>query len=75
MEPPALALPAAFRQRIESLELIIDFCLGEIEADEEGGGPAMESQGTGAGGGRRGEREKREREEEEKEREGGSDSR
>ena len=48
MEPSALALPAAFRQRIESLELIIDFCLGEIEAGEEGGGPAMESQGTGA---------------------------
>ena len=48
MEPAALALPAAFRQRIESLELIIDFCLGEIEADEEDGGPAMESQGTGA---------------------------
>ena len=48
MEPAALALPAAFRQRIESLELIIDFCLGEIEADEEGGGPSMESQGTGA---------------------------
>ena len=48
IEPAALALPAAFRQRIESLELIIDFCLGEIEADEEGGGPAMESQGTGA---------------------------
>ena len=48
MEPAALALPAAFRQRIESLELIIDFCLGEMEADEEGGGPAMESQGTGA---------------------------
>lgn len=48
MEPAALALPAAFRQRIESLELIIDFCLGEIEADEEGGGPAKESQGTGA---------------------------
>ena len=48
MEPAALALPAAFRQRIESLELIIDFCLGEIEAYEEGGGPAMESQGTGA---------------------------
>ena len=48
LEPAALALPAAFRQRIESLELIIDFCLGEIEADEEGGGPAMESQGTGA---------------------------
>ena len=48
MEPAALALPAAFRQRIESLELIIDFCLGEIEADEEGGGPAIESQGTGA---------------------------
>ena len=48
MEPAALGLPAAFRQRIESLELIIDFCLGEIEADEEGGGPAMESQGTGA---------------------------
>ncbi|WP_308278660.1 hypothetical protein [Prevotella sp.] len=46
MEPAALALPAAFRQRIESLELIIDFCLGEM--DEEGGGPAMESQGTGA---------------------------
>lgn len=48
MEPAALALPAAFRQRIESLELIIDFCLGEIEAGEEGGGPSMESQGTGA---------------------------
>lgn len=48
MEPAVLALPAAFRQRIESLELIIDFCLGEIEADEEGGGPEMESQGTGA---------------------------
>ena len=48
MEPAVLALPAAFRQRIESLELIIDFCLGEIEADEEGRGPAMESQGTGA---------------------------
>ena len=48
MEPAVLALPAAFRQRIESLELIIDFCLGEIEAGEEGGGPAMESQGTGA---------------------------
>ena len=48
MEPAALVLPAAFRQRIESLELIIDFCLGEIEAGEEGGGPAMESQGTGA---------------------------
>ena len=48
MEPAALALPAAFRQRIESLELIIDFCLGEIEAGEEGGGPALESQGTGA---------------------------
>ena len=48
MEPAPLALPAAFRQRIESLELIIDFCLGEIEAGEEGGGPAMESQGTGA---------------------------
>ena len=48
MEPAALALPAAFRQRIESLELIIDFCLGEIEADGEGWGPAMESQGTGA---------------------------
>ena len=48
MEPAALTLPAAFRQRIESLELIIDFCLGEIEADGEGGGPAMESQGTGA---------------------------
>ena len=48
MEPAALALPAAFRQRIESLVLIIDFCLGEIEAGEEGGGPAMESQGTGA---------------------------
>ena len=47
MEPAALTLPAAFRQRIESLELIIDFCLGEIEVDEEGGGPAMESQGTG----------------------------
>ena len=48
MEPAALALPSAFRQRIESLELIIDFCLGEIEAGEEDGGPAMESQGTGA---------------------------
>ena len=48
MEPAALTLPSAFRQRIESLELIIDFCLGEIEAGEEGGGPAMESQGTGA---------------------------
>ena len=48
MEPAALTLPAAFRQRIESLELIIDFCFGEIGADEEGGGPAMESQGTGA---------------------------
>ena len=47
MEPAALALPAAFRQRIESLELIIDFCLGEIVAGEEDGGPAMESQGTG----------------------------
>ena len=40
MEPAALALPAAFRQRIESLELIIDFCLGEIEAGEEGNGGA-----------------------------------
>lgn len=48
MEPAALTLPSAFRQRIESLELIIDFCLGEIEADDEGGGPAMESQGTRA---------------------------
>ena len=48
MEPAVLALPAAFRQRIESLELIIDFCLGEIVAGEEDGGPAMESQGTGA---------------------------
>ena len=48
MEPAALSLPAAFRQRIESLELIIDFCLGEIVAGEEDGGPAMESQGTGA---------------------------
>ena len=48
LEPAALALPAAFRQRIESLELIIDFCLGEIVAGEEDGGPAMESQGTGA---------------------------
>ena len=47
MEPAALTLPAAFRQRIESLELIIDFCLGEIVAGEEDGGPAMESQGTG----------------------------
>ena len=47
MEPAALALPAAFRQRIESLELIIDFCLREIVAGEEDGGPAMESQGTG----------------------------
>lgn len=37
MEPAALTLPAAFRQRIESLELIIDFCLGEMEVDEEGG--------------------------------------
>ena len=52
-----MTLPSAFRQRIESLELIIDFCLGEIEADDEGGGPAMESQGTGD------RREKREREE------------
>lgn len=42
MEPSALALPAAFRQRIESLELIIDFCLGEIEADEEGGDSSSE---------------------------------
>lgn len=42
MEPAALALPAAFRQRIESLELIIDFCLGEIEADEEGGDSSSE---------------------------------
>ena len=37
-----MALPAAFRQRIESLELIIDFCLGEIEADEEGGDSSSE---------------------------------
>lgn len=42
MEPATLALPAAFRQRIESLELIIDFCLGEIEADEEGGDSSSE---------------------------------
>lgn len=42
MEPAALTLPAAFRQRIESLELIIDFCLGEIEADEEGGDSSSE---------------------------------
>lgn len=42
MEPAALALPVAFRQRIESLELIIDFCLGEIEADEEGGDSSSE---------------------------------
>lgn len=42
-EPAALALPAAFRQRIESLELIIDFCLGEIEADEEGGDSSSEA--------------------------------
>lgn len=42
MGPAALALPAAFRQRIESLELIIDFCLGEIEADEEGGDSSSE---------------------------------
>ena len=37
MEPAALALPAAFRQRIESLELIIDFCLGEIEGMRKAG--------------------------------------
>lgn len=43
MEPAALALPAAFRQRIESLELIIDFCLGEMEADEEGGAASSEA--------------------------------
>lgn len=43
MEPAALTLPAAFRQRIESLELIIDFCLGEIEADEEGGDSSSEA--------------------------------
>lgn len=43
MEPAALALPAAFRQRIESLELIIDFCLGEMEADEEGGSSSSEA--------------------------------
>lgn len=43
MEPAALALPAAFRQRIESLELIIDFCLGEMEADEEGGASSSEA--------------------------------
>ena len=42
MEPAVLALPAAFRQRIESLELIIDFCLGEIEAEEEGGDSSSE---------------------------------
>ena len=42
MEPAALTLPAAFRQRIESLELIIDFCLGEMEADEEGGDSSSE---------------------------------
>ena len=43
MEPAALALPAAFRQRIESLELIIDFCLGEMGADEEGGASSSEA--------------------------------
>ena len=43
MEPAALSLPAAFRQRIESLELIIDFCLGEMEADEEGGASSSEA--------------------------------
>ena len=43
MEPSALALPAAFRQRIESLELIIDFCLGEMEADEEDGASSSEA--------------------------------
>lgn len=43
MEPASLALPAAFRQRIESLELIIDFCLGEMEADEEGGASSSEA--------------------------------
>lgn len=43
MEPAALAFPAAFRQRIESLELIIDFCLGEMEADEEGGASSSEA--------------------------------
>lgn len=43
MEPAALALPAAFRQRIESLELIIDFCLGEMEADEKGGASSSEA--------------------------------
>lgn len=43
MEPAALALPAAFRQRIESLELIIDFCLGEVEANEEGGDSSSET--------------------------------
>lgn len=43
MEPAALALPASFRQRIESLELIIDFCLGEMEADEEGGASSSEA--------------------------------
>lgn len=43
MEPAALALPAAFRQRIESLELIIDFCLGAMEADEEGGASSSEA--------------------------------
>lgn len=43
MEPAALALPAAFRQRIESLELIIDFCLGEMEADEEDGASSSEA--------------------------------
>lgn len=42
MEPAALALPAAFRQRIESLELIIDFCLGEMEVYEEGGASSSE---------------------------------
>lgn len=42
MEPAALALPAAFRQRIESLELIIDFCLGEMEA-EKGGASSSEA--------------------------------
>lgn len=43
MEPAALALPAAFRQRIESLELIIDFCLGEMEAEAEGGASSSEA--------------------------------
>lgn len=43
MVPAALSLPAAFRQRIESLELIIDFCLGEMEVYEEGGASSSEA--------------------------------